>query len=775
MKRRLLALALVLAMALSLAPAVFAEDTRETDFFTDRWHADTDFSDMEYESVDVAALKARFDELRALAASADNAEAVRAGVEEALDAYCLADTMSSLAYIYSSQDYSDVAAAERNEQADMALTQVWDAVLLLLRDILLSPCAAVLDEFLTPEDQEKMREYEGLSEESFALSEREGALVSEYWRLAGEEYSAEYNGKTWTDASAGEAYDEGALSDDEYTQIVRAVAKAKNEVVGAHFMTMLDLRNRISENEGYDNYVDYAYENIFQRDYTKEEIRDFHAAVKEEIVPVYQGLNEIVAGLTPASVLYEDYAGDIALDLMEPHVSALSSEMYESFRYMREHGLYDSGWNEKKTEQGYVTGLPYYGAAFFFNAPEGGFWDLKTAIHEFGHYNNDYWTDPGLFLGGKSTDLAEVHSQALELLFTHFYPELFGGAAYIAELNLLSNLASTVVDGCLYDELQQYAYLTPGVTLQQINEKYCQLCREYGLIEDDDPRTEMYGWVDIPHTFEVPMYYIAYAVSAAGAFGFWLRSVNGDYYDAVDDYLRFTALDLSYSFQDSFEAVGMEVPLSADYLQRLADALTDEVERLCTMPYADVTEDDWYYIYVNLVWTMALMDGESYTLFAPDAPLTRGAAVSALYRLAGSAADDFAPAGAFSDVAPGSAYEDAVLWAKGMGIAEGYGDGTFRPGEPVTREQFAYMLYRVVENLGLGFEGLWMFLLDNPDADQIAEYADEAMHWMVANSVMQGRDGNYLAPRDTATRAEGATIIGNFLIAVLLSAFDAAG
>ena len=43
------------------------------------------------------------------------------------------------------------------------------------------------------------------------------------------------------------------------------------------------------------------------------------------------------------------------------------------------------------------------------------------------------------------------------------------------------------------------------------------LLREYGLAEEDDPRTEAYSWADVPHTFQTPFYYVSYAVSAAGA------------------------------------------------------------------------------------------------------------------------------------------------------------------------------------------------------------------------------------------------------------------
>ena len=74
-------------------------------------------------------------------------------------------------------------------------------------------------------------------------------------------------------------------------------------------------------------------------------------------------------------------------------------------------------------------------------------------------------------------------------------------------------------------------------------------------------------WVQIPHTFVTPCYYISYAVSSAGAFAFWLDAQQGEYFDAVDDYLRFTALPGELGFQASFEVI-VECPLT-DHLHQV--------------------------------------------------------------------------------------------------------------------------------------------------------------------------------------------------------------
>lgn len=86
-----------------------------------------------------------------------------------------------------------------------------------------------------------------------------------------------------------------------------------------------------------------------------------------------------------------------------------------------------------------------------------------------------------------------------------------------------------------------------------------------------------------------------------------------------------------------------------------------------------------------------------------------------------------------------------------------YGDGTFKPTADITREQLAAILYRYPQSKGQGFEDEWMFLLDYPDAAEISDWADEAMHWCVINGIINGKDGNPV-PKGDASRAVSVTM-----------------
>ncbi len=134
---------------------------------------------------------------------------------------------------------------------------------------------------------------------------------------------------------------------------------------------------------------------------------------------------------------------------------------------------------------------------------------------------------------------------------------------------------------------------------------------------------------------------------------------------------------------------------------------------------------------------------------ADPALLTRGELVTALYKLSGDAQGEPRQT-YFTDVPADGALAQVVRWAVDNGIIKGYGDGRFGPDDPVTREQMAAILYRNAQLLGQGFQGMWMFLLDYPDAGEISGWADEAMHWVVMKGIIHGTDRG-LEPKATAT------------------------
>jgi len=105
--------------------------------------------------------------------------------------------------------------------------------------------------------------------------------------------------------------------------------------------------------------------------------------------------------------------------------------------------------------------------------------------------------------------------------------------------------------------------------------------------------------------------------------------------------------------------------------------------------------------------------------------LSRGAAVAVFYRVSNEPSINFEAI--FTDVSGESDYADAIIWAYKNGIVHGFCDGSFKPYEAITTEQFALMLYRYVRILG--YDG--KVPVDFPQIPHSSDWAQDAMRWAV--------------------------------------------
>ena len=181
-------------------------------------------------------------------------------------------------------------------------------------------------------------------------------------------------------------------------------------------------------------------------------------------------------------------------------------------------------------------------------------------------------------------------------------------------------------------------------------------------------------------------------------------------------------------------------------------------------PFADAAPTAWYHDGVHYCVEKGLMHGISADKFLPDGSVTRAQLAAILWRLVGNPAP--VSTADFSDVADGAWYAVAVRWAADSGVVRGYADGRFRPNDAVTREQMATLLYRFAEYKGYDVSiGGDTDILRFTDGAAVGGYAVPAMRWACGSGLMTGaqRDGGMaLAPRDTTTRAQTATLLTRF-------------
>ncbi len=186
---------------------------------------------------------------------------------------------------------------------------------------------------------------------------------------------------------------------------------------------------------------------------------------------------------------------------------------------------------------------------------------------------------------------------------------------------------------------------------------------------------------------------------------------------------------------------------------------TTPTQSLPTSGFYDVPEGSWFEEAVKYVSGNDLMSGTDTAIFSPNVVATRGMVVTVLYRMAGS--PEVSANSPFSDVKPGSYYENAVKWAFQDGIVNGSSPTTFSPDNNVDRQQLAALLYRSAGYMGYDVSAKDT-LTSFTDAGEIDSYAEDALSWAVASGIISGTTTSTIAPGADATRAQLATILMRF-------------
>lgn len=114
----------------------------------------------------------------------------------------------------------------------------------------------------------------------------------------------------------------------------------------------------------------------------------------------------------------------------------------------------------------------------------------------------------------------------------------------------------------------------------------------------------------------------------------------------------------------------------------------------------------------------------------------------------------------FYDVRPGDWFYDAVTWASKNGIVLGVTEDTYRPNDPVTREQLAAILFRYADYKGYD-RSASADLTGYADYAEVSAYAVPALRWACGCGIIDGSAGK-LDPRSGATRAQLATMLMRF-------------
>lgn len=503
-------------------------------------HAEVPFDEMRWTVPDTAAFDAALDAMVAAETDEEMLRQYDAAVDELL--YTQTQEVLCGAAFYS--DVTDEAASEAMQSSSEISLEASDRLLAAASLLLQGSHAAAFRARIGEEDAEQLTEYESMSEELKQLFRRETALTSRYNTVVAD----------------------GSLD-----------PREKNRKLGDIFLELIDIRSRIAACYEYDSYADYAYAEIFGRDYGPEEAAELCRRIRE-VIPAYGECYYSDAFF----VDWSDKGGatpDDCRRAIRIIAEEVSPEATAAAEYLFRNGLYLLREGDMVADIGYTAPLPFYNSGLIFHKfYDGDFmYNLQTGVHEFGHFYEQY-RHPEVnraLLGLFSYDVLEIHSTGLEALFYDRMDEFFDEALIYSRIYTLESLLYNVISGCLYDEFLQYCYSHPDMTVEEINELNFELLQEYFGMEFEWNEELAWSWQDVPHNFETPFYYISYATSSLASLQLWDLSQTD----------RAAALE---SYERVVEAGGMNVSYGEVLAQAGLALFTEDLDSIVLPPYNEL-------------------------------------------------------------------------------------------------------------------------------------------------------------------------------------------
>ncbi len=364
------------------------------------------------------------------------------------------------------------------------------------------------------------------------------------------------------------------------------------------FDQMLLLRQDIAKNAGSPNFVDYQFKALHRFDYSPVECRQYHAAIEELVLPVWQKI-------------LEKRKRDLKLDKLRPwdlQVDALGRpallpfadaaelikgvglimqrndpELGKQFTDMSDLGLLDLASRKGKAPGGYQSTLTEARQPFIFMNAVGIDDDVYTLLHEAGHAFHALAcaSQPLFDYRHAPMEFCEVASMSMELLGKEFLDVFYSREDLErSKFSHYEDIVSTLVWVATIDAFQLWIYEHPNQTRETRRQAWLSIRQRFGGdLVDWEGLEAIHGtlWHRQLHIFEVPFYYIEYGIAQLGALQLW-QNARRDRKAALEAYKKALSFGGARPLPELFQAAGLRFEFSAKTIAPLMNALRAELK-----------------------------------------------------------------------------------------------------------------------------------------------------------------------------------------------------
>jgi len=435
--------------------------------------------------------------------------------------------------------------------------------------------------------------------ENVPLETEEAKLSQQYQKLSGS-LTVQFRGEERTLVQMGRYLEEPDRSlRKEAWELVANRRLQEREKFEDTFDQLVQLRQQIAKNAGFENYRDYAFRKMGRFDYTPEDCVKFHDAVEAEIVPAVRELQARrrqqlqVEPLRPWDLSVDplnrpplrpfEQVEDMVSKTQEVF-SNLDGELADGFQQMQTRHLLDLANRKGKAPGGYQSTLAEARVPFIFMNAVGLQRDVETILHEAGHAFHALATQEEDLYSYRSApiEFCEVASMSMELLGNEFLEKFYSTPeANRARRTHLEGVVNVFPWIATVDAFQHWVYTHPSHTRRERTAAWNGLMKRFGGDVDWSGYESVLEnlWHRQLHIFIHAFYYIEYGIAQLGALQVWANSKRNKF-KALNDYKSALALGGSRALPELFAAAGCRFEFSRKTMAPLVRLVREELASL---------------------------------------------------------------------------------------------------------------------------------------------------------------------------------------------------
>ena len=367
------------------------------------------------------------------------------------------------------------------------------------------------------------------------------------------------------------------------------------------FNELLKLRTQVAKNADFENFRDYMFAALGRFDYTPQDCFDFHTSIKETIVPLLTTIDQErkqklgVEELKPWDLdvdpsgrkpLEPFTSGEELLEKTFQVFYKLDTYLGDCLATMRAMGHLDLESRKGKAPGGYNYPLDEIGVPFIFMNATSSLRDVITMLHEGGHAVHSFLTRELTLNSFKHppSEVAELASMSMELISMDYWDTFFEDEDELrrAKKTHLESVLETFPWVATVDKFQHWIYEYPEQTTEERKQEWVNIFDQFNHQLVDWTGLEQfkpYMWQKQLHIFEVPFYYVEYAMAQLGAIAVW-KNYKENPAEGLAAYKRALSLGYTVSIGEVYEAAGIKFDFSTAYIKSLVDFVQHEMEQL---------------------------------------------------------------------------------------------------------------------------------------------------------------------------------------------------